>query len=441
MAPQTVTVDWSETLAGTGVPLPNAQEMRWIDQLNDTGIASIVLQNDDPALASVIIPGHLRFYIDDVMRFCGRVEQIEPVEVEQGEEADLRTRVVCRGLVAEFEDVVVFPPYGVGRTPYSDDRPFNFAEPSFDDSAWFAATELFPQWEQSLPPDGLQGNPEGWPDGMIEWIWSSDTGSGAPSGTSYFRYTFYVLGDDTTACRLFAAFDNRGKVYVDGVEVVSYTGSSPLDGWQRTYETDIVLDPGEHVIAVEATNDDIFLVGSIAALLVGVFKIGAIGLEHPPLAKTSADWDCVDFPTTPPGWTAGAVLLRLLAEAQARGVLTNWTFDFTATVDSDGNAWPTVTDIAFRVGDDYLKVIRQLAETHIDFDVPPESRTLRAWVAGMKGTARTTTYTTADNITELTRSNITIDDPAGLGDIMLTEDGVVMVTEDTEVPMELETAP
>jgi hypothetical protein len=65
--------------------------------------------------------------------------------------------------------------------------------------------------------------------------------------------------------------------------------------------------------------------------------------------------------------TKAGILIALITEAQARGVLTEVTYDFTDTVDSNSDAWTDSETMQFSIGKSYLDVIREMAEMGIDF--------------------------------------------------------------------------
>jgi len=60
------------------------------------------------------------------------------------------------------------------------------------------------------------------------------------------------------------------------------------------------------------------------------------------------------------GETFGAILSTLIDRAQARGAITDLTYDFDGTVDSQGNPWPNTFDLSFHAGTSLLDVWRQL---------------------------------------------------------------------------------
>lgn len=67
--------------------------------------------------------------------------------------------------------------------------------------------------------------------------------------------------------------------------------------------------------------------------------------------------------------TKAAILIAMINEAKARGLLTNVNPDFTATQDSESVAWTDSETLDIPVGTSLLDLTRQFASTGIDFDM------------------------------------------------------------------------
>lgn len=79
------------------------------------------------------------------------------------------------------------------------------------------------------------------------------------------------------------------------------------------------------------------------------------------------------------------ILITLLDEAQERGSLSQLTYDFTASVDSDGETWTDSETMQFTVGKSLLDVVREMAELGVDFTISIETDgtfNLSAWKNG-----------------------------------------------------------
>lgn len=132
--------------------------------------------------------------------------------------------------------------------------------------------------------------------------------------------------------------------------------------------------------------------------------------------------------------TKAAALITLIDEAQARGALQTLSYDFSATLDSDGNAWDDDEPVKFNVGMTLLDVVRAIAKVGIDFDVTPGSGefTLSAYKNGLGTDKSETVYF---------RVGVNCEEVSGLeagGDIrnalhVKYKDGYLTVQDDTSI--------
>jgi len=70
--------------------------------------------------------------------------------------------------------------------------------------------------------------------------------------------------------------------------------------------------------------------------------------------------------------TRASILIDLIEEAKARGVLLNLDYDFSDTTDSVGAAWSDHVSLMLNVDTSLLDVTREIAKVGIDFDVVPD---------------------------------------------------------------------
>lgn len=73
------------------------------------------------------------------------------------------------------------------------------------------------------------------------------------------------------------------------------------------------------------------------------------------------------------GMTKAEILIMLIEDAQARGALANLSYDFSATLDSDGEAWSDSESYKLSAKTSLLEIVRQFASTGIDFDILPSA--------------------------------------------------------------------
>ena len=83
--------------------------------------------------------------------------------------------------------------------------------------------------------------------------------------------------------------------------------------------------------------------------------------------------------------TAGGILDNLLTAAQARGAATGITWDFTNAVDSNGNAWSKAISLEYKLGLDYLSLLRNLVDQGM-MEVRFDGTVLQAFNADTMGT-------------------------------------------------------
>lgn len=366
----------SGTLLATSFENPSAIE--WKEILDDTGEGRFELPLDGADAALIDYGQHVRCKIGASTVFGFLVEKIQRVSISAEEDAGRSLRASGRGLVALFEEAVVYPELGPGSNLSGPDRLFNFASPDFDDSAWGSVTTA------AGPAVG------GWPDTTSLVVWGPGypayVGS-TPVGECYFRKTFTVTTEGTY--RVFFTADDGGDVYVDGILVFSEVRAFL---WQQTKYVDVFLEAGTHTLGVRGENitrPDPLINAAWIKLAVYEVLAGGEALAATPVVQTDATWKAVSYPTNPPGFTPGEVVEILLSEAQARGALSGISLGFTATNDSGGTPWPATPDITLRVGVDYLSVLRQLAEVFCSFRLDPVTLELEAFAT--LGTDRSAT--------------------------------------------------
>jgi hypothetical protein len=350
--------------------IEKAEEVRWQEKMDDVGGGAFTLSLDADDAALLDYGQIVRCKIGATTVFGWTIEELERVQVAPNGRAGRVVRAAGRGLLALWEDAIVYPELGEGSNLSGPDRLFNFASSDFDDSAWAAVTT-------SAGPTVTA-----WPDTTTQVIWGPGypayVGS-TPVGECYFRKTFTVAAEGTY--RVFCTADDGLDVYVDGVLVFSEVRAFL---WQETKYVDVFLEAGTHTIAIrgenitrpDATSNAAWVKAAVYELLSGG---GAIGTA--PVVQTDGTWKGLAYPANPPGFTPGEVIEILLSEAEARGCLAGLTLGFTASVDSEGTPWASTPDIKFPIGTDYLSVLRQLAEVFCSFRMNPTTLELDAFIS------------------------------------------------------------
>lgn len=381
---------------------------QFLDPHNDVGSGSFTLDNDDSDYSQIVLDRMVRFKVHGVLAFCMLIESMRRTSVSQDEEYGQNTEVSGRGHIAALEEAVMYPPRGTDTLPITDDRVFNWASPNtvYDDSAWGSATEI--AQDTSTYWTGL---PDGWPGAASAawWIWaSSGSQEWAPTGTCYFRRTFTVPAG-VRRLRVYVGADDAMSGYLEGAKFASIDNSAQDPHQLQTFDVDVTA--GDRTLAFEAKNepDDPAEVGfhNPAGLRVAVFALDQTGVESSLLLTTDSLWKVVEYPPNPPGMTPGQVLRIVLQEAQARGALTELSWTFTDASDSKGEPWPNVTDIATKVGTDYLTFVKELMTTYVDAWMDPSGFVLNAWNVGTRGTTKSITYHTPTDPNDPTTGNLT----------------------------------
>lgn len=362
-----------------------SRDRSWQDILSEPGAHSITFQNDDTDAAAIRAGDLIAYDLRGRRAFVGICEQYDRTSVAPGEEADQVTTWTGRGHLALLSKARVFPARGLGGAPVEEDRVFDWRASVYDDSSWSAGfavctvADAKASWGSG--PANYWDQEDWFQDDTADVLGptdGTDTDVSSPNGANqehYFRQEFTIATAGTFV--LIALCDNLAEFYIDGGLVLSH------DDWVRETHTVVRLDAGTHLMAVHLHN-----VPQVAANPTGVAWVlrtpGYTGVLT--VAKSDAsDVVQVQYQAEPPGMTPGEVMRIVVEEAQARGILSWLTLDFTDTHDSDGTAWPIVADIATKVGTDYLTFFREIAGTYADIHMDPNGSTLHAWNYGERG--------------------------------------------------------
>lgn len=361
----------------------------WRDELNEAGSGELTLQNDDPALPSFALPNSLvNFYLAGVLSFTLLLESFFATDIDQLEEAAETTVFKGRGHLALLDRILVYPGLGVGKKPIEEDRAFNWTARAYDDSTWVPATLVTTVGDAKTNWDGgdpdVQWDPD-FPDDTAEILWASDgTVSAAGVGDCYFRQFVTIPYDGTYA--LIAAMDNYGEVYPDGVLVVTPGQSESLEvGFKSRSQVTLEFTAGSHLIACKCTNA-IGVASNPAGQAWAIYEIDALGKLGSLIAHSeAASTVMVEYASEPPGMSPGQAIILAVAEGQARGCLPDLAYSFDEVLDTNGDPWPIVADIATKVGTTLLQFLRELSGTYIDFAMAPGTLTLDAYIRGGLG--------------------------------------------------------
>lgn len=374
---------WDPTYTNEVAALVRAKGRRWLHEVEGDGTANFDLQREDADVAVLLERTIVRFSTDAVTRFAARVGPWTQDTIAQGEEPAEVRAYTLKGLLSILAEALLFPENGIGAiVPDPDHRFWNWVSGLFDDSGWDTATVVkvlldyaddpYPLSPKSVPAELFAAN--------IKWIWAQAEVAGPPPqpvGSCLFRDTFTLPAQ--ASLRLYFSADDGFVPYFDGVR---YQGDTHEYLWGEEIKfVDLgLVDAGSHTLAIEGVNIRRDLASlNIAAVMYAVVEMtdggASIGTVR---AVSDESTKCLAYPSPFPGMTPGKILRLAIEEAQDRGALVGVTWDFTDTLDSDGNAWSEV-DISTPVPQTNVLALARMLP--LDLDMGPDDLTLHAWVA------------------------------------------------------------
>jgi hypothetical protein len=380
---------------GTDTFLDNAEAVKIQLTENDTGNGSFQVVNAD--VGAIDVEDVIRVWLDGNLIFVFLVEQIARATIAPGEESAQVTKVSGRGLLALLDDTVVYPAGGVGSLPVSDHRLFFFGMLGYDDSgapwedanqqAYYGQPVMTPNWHDTEDPPNRA--PHEFPAIGANYIWNSlGDVDDAPVGTVYFRKTFTLSAAANMV--FYASGDNLWQLWLDGIEILGEIADGTT--WLDTQRSKVFsMSDGPHVLAARVTNTPPFeypdhtFAPNPAFLIVAGYTVNTATGEETGYLETDNSWRVTSYLTEAPPITCGQVLNILLAESFARACIVPDP-SFTNALDSDGQPWNTrgaatepITDFTTNIGSSLLDVLRQMAETYVDFELNYATFVLSVW--------------------------------------------------------------
>lgn len=347
-----------------------------LDVKNEVGSWRLSVLRDSDDAVDLVANNIVKFRLDGDIVFAGRIEPWEQQTLAPGEEVDEVLSLAHAGLLDTIRDAEVYQHPDCALV--HDTRTFNFASLDYTDwlsSPWIDAYELF---QQGDAVDSLYGVliPQDWPDPSAWWMWGTPEDLGDDPlmavGDNYFLTEVDL---DTGDYALFIAVDDGYELWVDGVVVAAQTQAFMF---RQTHRVDLFLVDGLHRIGIRATNIDRPVSSTnFAAVLFSMYSTTNGGELDLLVLHSDSTWRALAYPATPPGFTPGEIMEILIFEAWNRGAFWLWSYDFTTEVDSLGEAWTAEIDLACKIGESYLDVLRKIAETSVDLGVLYDSINLR----------------------------------------------------------------
>lgn len=437
--------------------LTNALNISGMDELSGYGWAQCSLPYGDTQALELRRGRYIQIMSAGSVIFTFKIGGAPRYEqIKQGEEIEEVVTVRGQGWGSMFEEAVVLPDVA----PYVPDysyRWFSFASMTYDDSAFDDAIEQYEYHDfaeaatrgrvvgiedTGADPDDpgddelkLYVAPVGFP-----WPNAPKNGNGfAPTptyeptywitangsteddiGWHLFRHPGIVLAGDQQVS-IFVTADNLFTLFLNGVPLLAEdTDMLMWDGWK---ELSLTLPAGTHIFAAAVQNVDVpslpynpggFLFNVVAVSVYPGDVETSLTLN---LASSASPMQSLFAADEWPGWSAGGIMLQLIAESVATGHLvafdTVGSVSFSATTPTGGGTWDTedtdttlstIPSIAFRLGITLGDVLRQLrdygwAEWHFQGD----ALTLDMWTPGTVGTTPGVTFAHGTNIVSLER--------------------------------------
>lgn len=369
-------------------PLPLTKARQWYDELSEPGWGQIDFIQDDPALA-LIEEGERLVHLSyqDVDAFTFLVSKGSPRRLlQEGEEAAQVMTFTGLGHLALLGRMVVYP-VRLDANPPQDTRLFNWTTSEYDDSSWDAATQVSSIFDArfnypwSVAPGGIA---QGWYNENAQLLWTADgTTANAEPGRRYFRRHLSIAASGNYLIQFIC--DNYGVLYVDGDRVIAQPQVADVNNFYQTATATVFLDAGDHIIAGWGYNVGLITdTQNPAGFAWALYPIDETGNAQLSVATSGGGDDLVLYQEDPPGMTIGRVMRVMFEEGQARGVLPGASLTFDDVVDTAGNEWDEVTDIAVPVGQDVLTAWGGFADAYADIAPTPGVLEFNAWRYGEK---------------------------------------------------------
>lgn len=383
--------------------LTESSDRTWHDPLGDAGGGSFTLPLGSGGISACVEGNIVRGYIDGQVRSAWRIMKTRKVLASDEEDAGRVLEVSGPGVNAILEDAAVYSRFATKIS--ADDRRFDFTDLDYPDADW-----VIPAIVEPHP------FPDGWLDYGASWFWAPGYSSPFPRGEIYWRRRLFLLPNADTPSDRYAivvSADDGFEVWIDGSQVLAET--TPYM-WAVPRTVDVTLEFGiEHMVAIKGINvqaGGTDVAGVIFSLI--PYQDGGANLRPQAPGDPAAglrgimrsnqnEWLCVGYPAQPPGMTPGRILVTLLVEAQARGALSELTWDFDESVDSAGAPWPTTIDFVCPVGATYLEVAAKLhEETGCELVVDPANLVVHLYASYGVDRSAEVRLAWGDNVSELT---------------------------------------
>ena len=371
--------------------IPRRVGVTWQEQLNSVGAGSLGLYLPDPILSAypdMFEWGNIiKFWLGDVCVFGFEIRARKTVWVS-GSEWSGWTKEVSGPSVQYLLNEFIVMHDGPRRNGSLDTR--NYSWPSLRDE-WYDAGDWNDPYQtatrQNPPGDQYAvakkrskwAQPKNWPDPTARWMFGPGEGvmTRAHGGRHYWRHDINLL--KKVHVRLFAAGDEAIRIYVDGEEVMAADGVET--GYTETTKVDLVLDAGEHTIALFLASTNSVGGDGNDAITFTMMNVNKRGKARGVVLNSGPGWECWHGPNVP-GWNRAQVMRNCVNEAVVRGntYAQKLNLDFGPDADTDGRAWTDRWHDEVSIGATGLELQGMLSEGNgFDVWVDPLDLKLKAW--------------------------------------------------------------
>ena len=314
------------TVTAGGTLLEHPYGVSWTDQGNAAGNGQFSLSTDDAQAAGISRGDVVAITKDGVPAFSFVVRSRRKVAVDGDEAAGQRWTFSGPGLIDELAYLPILPPLGlvtsssgqtsglkIARSPWADQRLYGWVDPVRG-----GLLNQDPDASDNLLQVTGTNKPDGWPDDYAYWIGNS-------GGATVNYHAALIAAGDLMGSRIimWVAFKDEGEVYWNGVLVAQVTASEADP--TKCQRISLEVTPNQaNVISVKVRKTT----SASAQFACTIHEVdGADNF----LLRTRGplqDWGMFSDPSTPPGISAGEIIVQAFEEAVDEGYPSDWFMDF-----------------------------------------------------------------------------------------------------------------
>jgi hypothetical protein len=304
------------------------------DVLAGVGQGTLAVDYDHPQVAELTGRRIIQVHTLDRVPLAFSIDRKREVLVpEDGDDAGRIVTVTGKTPRGVLRRGRVLPWLPVASEGVSDSRPitrrrlFNPASPTIDLDDWALVNE-----QARLDSAHII---QGWPSEDSQFVWGAEEELDMPLGSCWVGLDF-TLASEAIVVFLVTA-DDQFVDYLHGAELQRQEPEFPAFVWQDIYVSAVKLQPGTYRYVVKGTNDS-----QKGAIRFEAWETSTGGITDQVFQSQFAGCKVLRYPEVGDagyGHTIGHIFDTLLTECQARDELLDLAWDFTPTLDSNGEPW------------------------------------------------------------------------------------------------------